>query len=171
MSHRLRMSILSAVVYSLVVSFTLPSKTEAVPGDINLDGVVDFDDFFLLADHFGESGIPEDLPDTVLVTVLDTVIVTRIESVDGLNVSPRSMGTQSFSELGLTVSIDWRPLDFCENDRLCISYIVEWDNQSGTDVNVDYSLLFLDEFGFRAGHQGFTDLDVPAGGARTIRVI
>jgi hypothetical protein len=38
-------------------------------------------------------------------------------------------------------------------------------------VNVDYSLNFLDEFGFKAGHQGFTDLDVPAGGARTIRVI
>ena len=42
MSHRPRLPILSAVVYSLIVSFTPPSKTEAVPRDLNLENASRF---------------------------------------------------------------------------------------------------------------------------------
>jgi len=35
------------------------AAVHAVPGDLNRDGNVDFDDFFILADNFGRSGPPE----------------------------------------------------------------------------------------------------------------
>ena len=55
----------------------LPAASLAVTGDVNRDGMVDFDDFFLLAENFGRTGPPETYRDTVIVerTVHDTVIV------------------------------------------------------------------------------------------------
>lgn len=47
----------------------LPAK--AVVGDLNLDGQVDFNDFFILADNFGKKGPV----DTLRVAVFDTVVV------------------------------------------------------------------------------------------------
>ena len=46
----------------------------ALSADINRDGVVDFDDFFLFGDQFGQSGDP-DLADTIVVVVRDTIVV------------------------------------------------------------------------------------------------
>jgi hypothetical protein len=81
-----------------VVGVVLVSVTQAhgVLGDLNRDGVVDFDDFFLFADNFGKLGPPEvdvvydtltveieqirTVYDTLsldVVTVLDTVIFGR----------------------------------------------------------------------------------------------
>lgn len=54
---------------------------EAIPGDLNKDGTVDFEDFFILAGNFGRKGpIPTGSGGTVTqtVTVHDTVFVTRI---------------------------------------------------------------------------------------------
>ena len=55
----------------------------AIPGDLNLDGVVDFSDFFIFSDNFGKEGSPDTLRvvvhDTVRVVVHDTL---RIEIFD-----------------------------------------------------------------------------------------
>jgi len=49
----------------------------ALSADLNEDGVVDFDDFFLFAEQFGRTGDP-DVPDTVVVIRTDTLqIVVR----------------------------------------------------------------------------------------------
>ena len=45
----------------------------SIPGDLDLDGKVDFDDFFILADNFGREGPP----DTLRVTVVDTLKVEK----------------------------------------------------------------------------------------------
>ena len=65
--------------YILIAYIVLPSATGAVVGDLNLDGVVDFDDFFILADNFGKVGGPTS-SDTVFVavTIRDTVYVERV---------------------------------------------------------------------------------------------
>lgn len=42
-----------------------------IPGDIDQDGDVDFDDFFILGDNFGKKGPPE----YVRITVYDTITV------------------------------------------------------------------------------------------------
>ena len=39
------------------LAFTV--EASAITGDLNLDGVVDFDDFFIFADNFGAEGAPE----------------------------------------------------------------------------------------------------------------
>lgn len=43
-----------------ISSALLVSSSYAIPGDINRDGTVDFDDFFELGDNFGRSGLPEE---------------------------------------------------------------------------------------------------------------
>jgi hypothetical protein len=57
-----------ALVASLFLSAV---PTLAIPGDLNLDGRVDFDNFFLFADNFGQIGPP----DTLRVEMIDTLIV------------------------------------------------------------------------------------------------
>ena len=63
----------------VLLFFLLPSLVRGVPGDLNLDGVVDFSDFFIFADNFGKSG-PTEL-DTIEVTVNDTIYLERETSV------------------------------------------------------------------------------------------
>ena len=60
--------------------------THAVIGDLDLDGDVDLEDFFIFADHFGQTGPPDTLRvvevvyDTLLIeTVYDTVSVEFVE--------------------------------------------------------------------------------------------
>ena len=43
----------------LAVMLEMSGPASAVVGDLNLDGVVDLKDFFLLADSFGDTGPPE----------------------------------------------------------------------------------------------------------------
>ena len=43
----------------LAVMLAMSGPASAVVGDLNLDGVVDLKDFFLLADSFGDTGPPE----------------------------------------------------------------------------------------------------------------
>ena len=47
--------------------FVAPSLARGVPGDLKLHGVVNFSDFFIVADNFGKSGPAE----------LDTIYVER----------------------------------------------------------------------------------------------
>ncbi len=61
------------LLFTLAWSLLGVGASNALPGDINRDGTVDFADFFLLADDFGRSGPPEIAVDTVFVVRRDTL--------------------------------------------------------------------------------------------------
>lgn len=50
--------------------------TELIPGDLDLDGDVDFSDFLTFAQNFGKSGSAPTPLEPVVITTIDTVIVT-----------------------------------------------------------------------------------------------
>lgn len=67
----------------LVMVFVLAlwsTEARSVVGDLNRDGVVDFDDFFIFADNFGKEGVPQ-IIDTVTVTLFDTLEVVKMDTV------------------------------------------------------------------------------------------
>jgi hypothetical protein len=100
----------------------------ALPGDLDLDGDVDFDDFFVFADNFGKTGAPDTLRvvvvdtligykyttiyDTTLVTMRDTII-TEIESVvyDTVIVTDPIPGDFTTREQALSVFDPFDPMD------------------------------------------------------------
>jgi len=49
------------------------SAGEAVTGDLNRDGTVDFDDFFLFADNFGKSGPVSDDSNSTTIPLEGTI--------------------------------------------------------------------------------------------------
>jgi hypothetical protein len=57
----------------------LVPDADALSSDLNRDGVVDFDDFFLFADEFGLTGEPD--ADTVVVVLRDTVYIDPADTV------------------------------------------------------------------------------------------
>jgi internalin A len=75
-------------------------------GDINGDGVVGFDDFFLLADQFGQEGPPE-AADTVRVTVVETLQVVVRDTVLAVSdtTKPRTGFPVAFGDPGLEFAI------------------------------------------------------------------
>ena len=68
------------LIFPFAVVILLAGASYAVIGDLNRDGTVDFDDFFLFADNFGKTGSPE-IIDTVRVTINDTLIVVVPDTV------------------------------------------------------------------------------------------
>jgi len=78
-------TILAATLLTLATS-----PAEAVLGDLNRDGIVDIDDFFMFASNFGKQGPPETetVYDTLTVevqntvTVYDTLIIDRATVFD-----------------------------------------------------------------------------------------
>ncbi len=68
------------LVLVILIVFAVGSPAVAVTGDLNRDGVVNFDDFFIFADNFNRTGSPEDA-DTIVVTVRDTVTVTLRDTI------------------------------------------------------------------------------------------
>lgn len=76
-------------IFLAVLLFSIPSF--ALPGDIDCDGDVDFDDFFILADDFGKTGRPEcgGCPCGILVNEADTSLtISPIENLSITIVSP-----------------------------------------------------------------------------------
>jgi hypothetical protein len=72
-------------VKSLRILFAFALLLSASPAfslqaDLNKDGVVDFDDFFLFTDQFGQMGEPESA-DTVVVLRIDTLYVDPADTV------------------------------------------------------------------------------------------
>lgn len=57
----------------------IPVCAGAILGDLNRDGQVNFDDFFILADNFGKTGPPDIPPDTVRVVRTDTVYTVHVD--------------------------------------------------------------------------------------------
>jgi len=126
----------------LLMAIAVPAW--CIPGDLDLDGDVDFDDFFFFADNFGKTGPPDTLRvvvtdtlvgymnvtifDTTIVTIHDT-IVTEIEQVvfDTVIVADPIPGEFTTREQALLVFDPFDPLDklrwnfirhFTENVRL-----------------------------------------------------
>lgn len=61
--------------FLLLCALLLPAvPASALSADLNKDGTVDFDDFFLFTDQFGQSGDP-DVSDTIRVTQTDTLVL------------------------------------------------------------------------------------------------
>jgi Leucine-rich repeat (LRR) protein len=86
--------------------------TSALPGDINRDGTVDFDDFFLLADDFGRSGPPVGVADTVFIVrrdTLDRIVEVPVLLRDTVYVNLDSLGALgqvlNFSDPNLEASV------------------------------------------------------------------
>lgn len=71
---------LKKTILPLLLVLLSISSGHSVTGDLNHDGTVDFSDFFLLADHFGQSGAP-DATDTIVVVQRDTIAVVRRDTV------------------------------------------------------------------------------------------
>jgi len=61
-----------------VLMLTWINTGHAIPGDLNLDGMVNFEDFFLFADQFGKEGAP----DTLRITLHDTIRVTVFDTLE-----------------------------------------------------------------------------------------
>ena len=58
----------------LLLVAVISTPVYAILGDLNEDGRVDFQDFFIFSDNFGKSGpVDSSIPDTVVVTVRDTL--------------------------------------------------------------------------------------------------
>ena len=68
------------LVLAILFVFAVGSPAAAVNGDLDRDGDVDFDDFFIFADNFGLTGSPDDA-DTVVVTVRDTITVALRDTI------------------------------------------------------------------------------------------
>ena len=70
------------IVLLAIILITAP-QVEAIDGDIDKDGDVDFSDFLILAQNFGKTGPPPqpEQPDTVYVTKRDTIYVTVIDTI------------------------------------------------------------------------------------------
>lgn len=64
-------------------SIVFTDKVEALGGDIDLDGDVDFIDFLTFAGNFGKTGPPPSpaATQTIIVTVRDTITDTRVTTV------------------------------------------------------------------------------------------
>lgn len=73
----MRRNISQILIYMLL----LTTSVWSIPGDLDLNGTVDFDDFFVFADNFGKSGPPQPI-DTIYVTLTDTLIVTVLDTVE-----------------------------------------------------------------------------------------
>jgi len=77
------------MIAAAVVTMCVAGVAYAIPGDLDLDGDVDFDDFFAFADNFGMTGPPDTLRVTVfdtlsLETVYDTVTVEFVAAPDSI---------------------------------------------------------------------------------------
>ncbi len=84
---------------------------DRIPGDINSDGAVDFEDFLILADNYGKSGlapVSETVTDTVVSTIVDTLYKDAALVVE---VHQSHTGTNLWYHVGILdangLSIDW----------------------------------------------------------------
>ena len=129
----------------------------AIPGDLDLDGDVDFGDFLNFAQNFGKSGpVPSAIPslilrDTVIVTVRDTVQVTRTvrdtiflvreEAPDGPTTRARAL--LGYWRIDYTIASDWSDeyhLDTVTNRELDDGeLIVTGRHKNGVRVTAVYS--------------------------------
>ena len=126
------MKILLSVI---LVAFIVP-PVWAILGDLDRDGVVDFDDFFLFVDNFGKEGIPEPLDTVVVVqTVVDTVVIDSIYVRPGGGIIPID---QSQSLIGVIPDLALVEISSGESDES-----INWDADIEDD-GIRVWLTFVD---------------------------
>ena len=127
---------------SLII-LSLSSKLWAVPGDINRDGVVDFEDFFIFADNFGKSGSPEvDIVyDTLKVeveqikTVYDTLQLEYVTVFDTVTLGREPIRFDPPPPLDeITQGLELKGLGYF-NIRIFDYLIGEIDNTNSTSID------------------------------------
>ncbi len=99
--------------FALLLLPVLPAT--ALSADLNRDGVVDFDDFFLFGDQFGRLGDP-DVSDTVVVIRTDTLQVSVVDTLllrDTLVVTVNTIDTL-YIDPADTVSRSGTPISFAD---------------------------------------------------------
>ena len=70
------------IVGCLLLIMATANIAEAIDGDLDLDGDVDFQDFLILVQNFGKQGPPSPVrTDTVYVTKTDTVFTTIRDTI------------------------------------------------------------------------------------------
>ena len=68
---------LKRIIGCLLLIMATANIAEAIDGDLDLDGDVDFQDFLILVQNFGKQGPPSPArTDTIYVTKTDTVFIT-----------------------------------------------------------------------------------------------
>ena len=73
---------LKRIVGCLLLIIATANSAEAVDGDLDLDGDVDFQDFLILVQNFGKQGPPAPARiDTIYLTKTDTVFVTVRDTI------------------------------------------------------------------------------------------
>ena len=133
-------------LFGLMAFFVAASATEAVQGDINLDGVVDLEDFFLLADSFGNSGPPQ-VPDSVIVTLTlhDTVYVSIHDTVHQTVIDTLYLpALSSTAQVVLSVS-DSTYVEIDHQSYLMISDVVRVNGRMEGRVFKDFHIELLCE--------------------------
>ena len=77
----------NALIPGIGLLLLITQPAFGVLGDLNRDGVVNFEDFFLFADQFGKKGPPEpEVPDTVKVVEEKIVVEERVVEVEVVRV-------------------------------------------------------------------------------------
>ena len=70
------------IVGCLLLIMATANIAEAIDGDLDLDGDVDFQDFLILVQNFGKQGPPSPArTDTIYVTKTDTVFITVRDTI------------------------------------------------------------------------------------------
>ena len=171
-----------AVAFALVL---VGGPAVAVTGDLNRDGVVNYDDFFILAENWGLRGAPapETRIDTVRITVWDTVYVA-LDNTLQTEVHERSGygWTTSWGRVQTTSS--WRFLSYRSTETgvtVSGTFSVTWSNTTDTDLATYYHPMFYDRNDFKIAEYYYTGptgvkvvnypsplvVAIPAGGERT----
>jgi len=130
----------------------------AISGDLNLDGKVDFEDFFLFADQFGKEGAPDTLRitihDTVRVTVFDTLelktVYDTVAVYDTVSVEfvppPETISPESITSPDLFIATrDGEPLHHIkiEDGQILTYYRTPIDSDDDPGFFVDYSQIII----------------------------
>ena len=73
---------LKRIIGCLLLIMATANIAEAIDGDLDLDGDVDFQDFLILVQNFGKEGPPSPArTDTIYVTKTDTVFITVRDTI------------------------------------------------------------------------------------------
>jgi Leucine-rich repeat (LRR) protein len=145
-------------VLILAFALLLPAAPAlALSADLNKDGVVNFDDFFLFGDQFGQSGDP-DVSDTVVVirrdtlVVIDTLVVLdTLSLIDNVYIDPADTVTRS----GTPITFADPAVEFFLRDLVNVAEgdLLTGDVQSITSLNLSSQNISL-----LGGLENFTSL-------------
>ena len=146
-------------------------SARAVTGDLNRDGVVNYDDFFILAENFGKRGTP--VPETQIIstTIHDTVYVSLDDRLR-TEVHERSDRYGWNTPWGrVNTSSKWRFLAYrVTSTGIAVSgtFIITFQNTTDADLLAMYHPTFFDRDDFKiAEYVKFLTVRIGANSERT----